>query len=215
MAGVNNLDPVALRRRLSQELRRLRQENHLTQAQVAQQIDWSVSKVLRIELGSVSVSTLDLKALLRVYQVDDSARIEELVSLARASRRPAPWVEYRDILTSEGAKYLGFESSAIIIRQFEAMLVPALLQTDDYALTLLRHLYQLNPDEAARHLLLRGLRQEILDRADPPELHVVLDESVIRRPVGGVEPMCQQLEMLMRHAASPGVNLQILPLRQE
>src|SRR5438477_3975398 len=130
-------DPTVQRRRLRAELRSARTEAGLTQRQAAEALDWSPSKLLRIENGSVSISTTDLKALLALYGIQDPVKIEELVRMAQSARRHT-WSAYRDVFSHEFIVYLGYESSASIIRQVEPLLIPGLLQTEEYADVILR-----------------------------------------------------------------------------
>ena len=95
MAG-NSPSPVVQRRRLRTELRKARQDAGLTQEQVADAMDWSLSKMIRIEAGTVGISTTDLKALLNHYQIDNPDLTSQLVALARAARERSWWSVYRD-----------------------------------------------------------------------------------------------------------------------
>ena len=90
-------DPVTMRRKLRVELKRLRATRELTQRNVAERLDWSQSKVIRIENGSVAVGVTDLQALLRLYGVDDQETIDSMVEMARGSKR-LPFTDYKDAL---------------------------------------------------------------------------------------------------------------------
>ncbi len=129
-------DPAILRRRLRSELRKARDTAGMTQRDVAVAMDWSQSKLIRIESGAVNISTNDLRALLGHYSVD-SDRSNALVDIARAAREPTPWSIYKDVATPEYIAFLGYEASASIIRNFEPLLVPGLLQTEEYARTVI------------------------------------------------------------------------------
>jgi transcriptional regulator with XRE-family HTH domain len=200
----------ALRRRLRVELRRARTKANLTQKDVAQALDWSPSKVIRIESGQVAISTTDLKALLSEYGVDDGEVVAELVDLAKNSKKQ-PWAQYKDVLSPEIQAYFGYESSASIVRHFEPLLVPGLLQTEQYTRVLLAEAFDFPERKTERLVEARLERQELLTRDDAPKAFFVLDEAVIRRPIGGAEVMQGQLQRLLTLAELPQVSVQIVP----
>src|SRR5580700_3556573 len=123
--------PLVQRRRLRAELRRARQERDLTQEQVASDMEWSLSKIIRIEGGSTGISANDLKALLRLYEITDPERTDQLTALARAARERSWWSAYRDVAPPALIQLIEYESAASAIRQFESMFVPGILQTED------------------------------------------------------------------------------------
>lgn len=137
MSEPHGPDPTIPRRRLRSELRKAREAANMSQRDVAAAMDWSASKLIRIESGAVNISTNDLRALLHHYGIEGD-RIATLVELARAARGQTPWAIYRDVASPEYIAFLGYESSASVIRNFEPMLVPGLLQTEDYARTVIR-----------------------------------------------------------------------------
>lgn len=200
----------ALRRRLRVELRRARTRANLTQKDVADALDWSPSKVIRIESGQVAISTTDLKALLTEYRVKDAAVVADLVDLARNSKKQ-PWSQYKDALSLDDQAYFGYESAASIIRQFEPLLVPGLLQTEDYTRVLLTEAFGYEQRIVERLVEARKERQELLDRDDAPPAFFILDEAGIRRAVGGPEVMRRQLQQLLSLAERALVTLQIVP----
>ena len=203
-------DSPALRRRLRHELRDARNSAGLTQRDIARRLEWSPSKVIRIESGQVAVSTVDLRALLREYGIEDKGHIEQLVDLARSSKKQS-WSQYRDVLSSAGMDYFGYEASAHIVRQYEPLLVPGLLQTEDYAREILRHAYASSEPVIERRVDARKARQELLERDDQPQLFFILDEAAIRRCVGGPEIMGRQLDRLTELADRDRISIQILP----
>jgi transcriptional regulator with XRE-family HTH domain len=99
------------RRRLTVELRQLRRQVGLTQRQVADTLEWSPSKVIRIEQGTVRVQKTDLQALLGLYRVTDPETVAKLTALARESKT-LPFTEYRDILSAEAVRYFQYEADA-------------------------------------------------------------------------------------------------------
>jgi transcriptional regulator with XRE-family HTH domain len=204
-------DPTVLRRRLRGELRAARDAAALKQAEVARLMDWSASKLIRIEAGQVSISTNDLRALLTCYGVKDKTRVNTLLELARASRGSSFYDQYADILKAGFREYLAYEDSASVIRLYDPVLISGLLQTEEYAYAILEHTYEVGLEEAGKLWAVRQHRQEMHDRDDPPEVLCVLDEAVLRRQVGRGKVMLRQLERLKEFMAAPHVNIQILP----
>lgn len=213
MPEAGGLDPAIHRRRLRSELRNAREAAGMTQRDVATVMDWSQSKLIRIESGAVNISTNDLRALLRHYGAD-SARIDALVEVARAAREVTPWYIYKDVATPEYLAFLGYESSASIIRNFEPIFVPGLLQTEEYARTVIGILEAHNPHKIDSLVDLRMQRQEVLVRQPAPELHFILDEAVIRRKAGGRDVMRRQLRHLQDLVESPTITMRIIPFEK-
>lgn len=202
-------DPVSTRRRLRVELRRLRSEAGLTQREVAASLGWAPSKIIRIESGSVAVDTSDLAALLSLYRVRDELMIDALGRMA-ATAEPKPFSRYREIVSPDTVKYFGYETSASVIRQFEPLALPGLLQTAEYTRALLTA-YDILDDKADLHLTARRERQQLLARENPPEVFFVVDESVLLRPIGGRAVMTAQLQHILRIADHPRITFQVLP----
>lgn len=210
MAG--NPSPAVQRRRLRAELRRARLEADLTQDQVASAMDWSLSKLIRIENGSVGISTNDLRAILQYYKITDSDRVAELVAMGRAARERSWWSDYRDVASKPVLQVIEYEAAAIISRNFQPQVVPGLLQTEEYARAVLGSLNSQSLQERVDSLVgIRMRRQELLDRADPPLLFFIMDEAVVRRLVGGEAVMRRQLRRLSEVSAKPSVTVEIVP----
>lgn len=213
------LDPTVQRRRLRIELRRARSERGLTQRQVAEDLGWSPSKLLRIENGQVGVQQTDLRALLDRYQVIDPDVIKSLTDMARASRQQG-WSQYRDVLDQEFRAYLSYEESASLLRQSEPLVVPGLLQTEEYARAVNEAYASTETTERdiERQTEARMLRQAILERESPPEMFFILDEAVVRRWVGAKprdgKVMARQLRRLQELNERPGISIQIMPFTQ-
>ena len=131
--------PATTRRRLRVELRRLRETKELPQADVAKRLDWSLSKLIRIENGTVSISVTDVRALLGVYRAPEET-VEDLVSLARSARERRWWSRYRDVLNPPYQEFIGFEADAVRLRQFHPTIVPGLLQIEPYIRALIKAL---------------------------------------------------------------------------
>ncbi len=202
-------DPVTMRRQLVAELRRLRGDRDLTQRYIADELDWSPSKIIRIEKGSVAIGVTDLQALLRLYGVEDRETIRRLVEWARGSKR-LPFNEYRDKLPPEALRFFGYESSASIIRQFEPLFVPGLLQTEEFGRRLLEGLGH-PPERVETIWSARAERQELLGRDELPEMFFILDEAVVRRVVGNAKVTQRQHDRLRELNAHPRISIQIMP----
>lgn len=211
----NNQDPAVQRRRLRSSLRQIRKGLGLTQKAAAATLDWSPSKLLRIENGSVNISKSDLIALLSSYGINDQDRIAELIDMAQTAKTQS-WTAYRDVLTAEFITYLGYEGSASVVRQYQPLLVPGLLQTEEYARTIIRTLLTRQDetmDGLERRVQARMERQEVLSRDDAPAMHFILDEAVVARRVGNAAIMIRQLEHLITAAKNEKVVIQIVPFR--
>jgi len=202
-------NPALLRHRLRTELKRARTEAGPTQLQVAEALDWSVSKVIRIESGETGVSSTDLKALLEQYGATD--RYDNLVALAKSSRRK-PWAEYLDLISKTSANFFGLEAAARVIRSFQNTIIPGLLQTKDYTRSLLTGAYGLSDEATERHIEVRRARQTLLDPSsrDEREAFFIMDEAVLKRVVGDAALMRSQLERLKELAELPHVTIQVL-----
>lgn len=175
--------PIVQSALLRSELVRLRKAKKLTQEQVARQLEWSPSKLIRVEGGKNAITRTDLQALLGVYDVTSEERQERLQALARGAREPAWWNAYRGEFDPGFLNYVAYCAGAAYIRQFHGTLVPGLIQTPEYADVLSTS----KATERARGLAvkLRIQRQEELARRqNPPRQHYIIDEAVIRRHVG-------------------------------
>jgi hypothetical protein len=165
-----------------------------------------------METGRVGLKVRDVEDLLTLYGVTSAPQRAKVIALARRSRAPEWWAKYNDILPDWFETYLGLESAATSIRSFEMQFVPGLFQTEDYAraVTTLGH-QAARVDEIERRVGLRLKRQELLARAQPPRIWAVMDEAVLRRPVGGLPVMRAQLRHLLEAALMPRVTLQVVP----
>ncbi|HZN17252.1 MAG TPA: helix-turn-helix transcriptional regulator [Micromonosporaceae bacterium] len=210
--------PAVARRRLRIALRKVREARSLTQGQVASALDWSLSKVQRIESGEVTVSSTDLRALLSYLGITDLGQVEQMVADARTSRRRGWWDEprYREHLTPATMQLLQFESEATAVRSFQPTVIPGLFQTRAYAEFVLNFWSDVLPDaHRAVRLEVRMRRQDhILNRPDPPQYLLILDESVLFREVGGPKVMAEQLHELLALARKPHVIVRVIPLAE-
>jgi transcriptional regulator with XRE-family HTH domain len=204
--------PEVMRRRLRVALRQARDAIGLTQREAAEALDWSVSKIIRIEQGAVAITPVDLRALLGVYQVKDTEEIEALVQLARGSKKQS-WTEYREVYSPATLDLFGSEAAAKTIFKYEPTFVAGLLQTQEYAQALLTGLGHSEKDVDLM-VNARIDRQELLDREDRPDLHFILGEASLSRAVGGPRVMMRQLERIKELGMRPGISLQVLPFSE-
>ena len=204
--------PTAPRMILGNQLHRYREAAGISPDRAGYEIRASRSKISRMETGRVGLKVRDVEDLLTLYGVTGEQQRAKVVALARRSRAPEWWAKYNDILPDWFETYLGLESAATSIRSFEMQFVPGLFQTEDYAraVTTLGHQTAL-VDEIERRVGLRRKRQELLARAQPPRIWAVMDEAVLRRPVGGLPVMRAQLRRLVAAARMPRVTLQVVP----
>ncbi|MFJ9893731.1 helix-turn-helix domain-containing protein [Streptomyces sp. NPDC091280] len=201
-------DPALQRRKLRDRLRRLREAAGFTQRQVADEMEWSLSKIIRIETGTVGISITDLRALIGYYGVSDPAESNTLIGMARAAKERPWWDRYRGKADPAFLLSLGYENSASIMRSFEPSLVPGLLQTEEYTREVLRVAGVL---EAEALVELRLERQERLLRPDGPEMHFIIDESAITRAVASASVMRRQIRRLKTIVDHPKITLRVLP----
>jgi len=168
---------------LRNELVRLRKEGNLTQEQVAAELEWSPSKLIRVEGGRNSITKVDLDALLTRYGVTSESRRDQLQALNRGAKETAWWDEYRADVSPTYLNFVGFEAGAAFIRQFQSVFLPGLLQTAEYAEAVTVN--SVDPVKVAAIVGLRLKRQSKLAQRDPrPRQYYVVDEAAIRRHVG-------------------------------
>ncbi|HEY0640488.1 MAG TPA: helix-turn-helix transcriptional regulator [Pseudonocardiaceae bacterium] len=206
-------DPMVQRRRLRTELRTIRVAAGLRQADVAGEMDWSPSKIIRIETGQTAISTSDLLALLAYYGVTDRGRVQALVELARSSRASSFYDGYIEAMPPTFRTYLAFEEAASVLRLYDPTFLPGLVQTERYAKVVLRDVIGCDADMVDQRWEVREHRQEQLhQRPDgPPAMIMVVDEAAVRRWIGGPAVMIEQLLQLGKMAELEHVHLRVLP----
>ncbi|MDX6291639.1 MAG: hypothetical protein QOH50_714 [Kribbellaceae bacterium] len=203
--------PTALRIILGAHLRRMREAANISRMDAGWEIRSSESKVSRMELGRVGFKERDVSDLLRLYGLDDGEERDRLLALARDANNPGWWHRYGDVLPSWFHSYLGLEAAAQLIRTYELQFVPGLLQTPEYVRSVVQLGRTTIPDqEIERRVALRLSRQEALARPNPVKLWAVVDEAVLRRPIGGVKAMRVQLEHLIEACRQPNITLQVM-----
>ena len=176
-------------------------------------MEWSLSKMNRIEKAKSGISTNDLKALFPLYGITDKKRTQELLDLARTARRAGWWRDYSDVAPGKLLELIDYESAASTVHQFETTFVPGILQTEEYASAILQEFHSGNmPDENVRMLVeLRTRRRDLLVGRDAPKFSFVLDESVAHRVVGSPAVTSKQFRHLVSTAELPSVTIQIVP----
>lgn len=200
------------RRRLGAELRRLREAMGLTGEQVAQQLDCSHSTISRIELGRGGVRTRDVRDLLDLYGVEDEDRRAELIELARNPRRRERLAHGSERLQKAYQVYLDLEEAASEVTKFEPIVVPGLLQIEEYARAIERiGIQDLSDEHAEMNVVTRLDRQARRAERGGPSLWAILDESVLYRQIGGKGVLALQLDHLLQVAGDKDTVVQVLP----
>ncbi|MET8157287.1 helix-turn-helix transcriptional regulator [Sphaerisporangium sp. NPDC005289] len=201
--------PTLKRRQLSATLRQLREESGLTSTEAAKRLEWTPSKLTRIERNEWKLPNVhDIRLLLDLYGVTDRHEREALLILARESRQRGWWADYKDVFRTN---LPAFEVGASLIRTYEATLVPGLLQTPAYTAAVFRGGQVLDVAVVNRHVEARITRQKILSREEPPSLLAIIDEAALLKAIGGREVMHAQLRHLIEMASRPNITIQVIP----
>jgi transcriptional regulator with XRE-family HTH domain len=209
--------PNVRRRRLAAELRRLRERAGFIGEEVARRLEWSTSKISRLERGQSGVKRTDLRRLLELYRVEPRRR-EELLALAEESQPSSRLRAISAGLPEEHAQFLSFEAEAASVWNWEPQIVPGLLQTEDYARAVMlgwHSMFTEPPSELERRVEARRLRQQVLQRVPPLQLSVVMDESVLYRKLGEASVMRAQLQHIVATSRLPNIRVRILPLKSD
>ncbi|QIY71672.1 helix-turn-helix domain-containing protein [Streptomyces sp. RLB1-33] len=206
----SNVNPTVRRRRLGQELRRLRELKGMTAEEVAERLLVSQSKISRLENGRRSISQRDVRDLCGVYEVEDHRIVDSLMQMAKDSRQQGWWHSFGDIPYSV---YIGLETDAASLRVYDPQVVPGLLQTRPYAEALIAGaLPETASGDIDKRVQVRLRRQERISAPENPlRLWTVLDEAALRRVVGNRSVMRDQLEHLVEQSQLPHVTVQVIP----
>jgi transcriptional regulator with XRE-family HTH domain len=197
------------RRRLSHALKQAREAAGRTRGDVAAAMDWSLSKVIRIEAGTVGISTIDARALAGLYGITAPDRVEELLSLARNSRLRTWWSTLRDRVNPSYYAYIGLEDESVEVLYFAPTMLPTLLQTRDYAA---RSTPPLPTGDRNTRIDVRLRRQEeILNKTRPPKIIAIIDEAVLHRIAQASKRAPEQLSHLVSLSTAPHITIQVLP----
>lgn len=208
--------PTLRRRRLAQELRRLRDESEKTSVEVAKALEWNPSKLTRMERNEGRrYSVRDIRDLCDIYGVTDQVYRERLEQLARDGAKKSWWDPYDKMLSEATTTFIGLEAEAAKVLVFESLAVPGLLQTQDYAEAIVRSTpTTISDEEIKARVDIRMRRQQALHDHPALEIVAVIDEAVLRREVGGPlrpEIMAAQLDHLAEVARLPNVTLHVIP----
>jgi hypothetical protein len=209
--GPRSAGPTVQRLVLGGHLRRLREDAFITTERAAEAIRGSHSKISRMEHGRVGFKERDVADLLTLYGITGGEERDALLRLAHEANTPGWWQGYSDILPHWVEPYFGLEAAASFIRDWELQFAPGLLQTEAYARAVIRLGNATSEEDVTRRAEARLARQDILNREDPPRLWAVIDESAMRRPIGGRAVMREQIRHLIEMAEHPAVTLQVLP----
>ncbi|MFH8788049.1 helix-turn-helix domain-containing protein [Streptomyces roseoverticillatus] len=204
--------PTVLRVVLGKRLHDLREKAGLSYEQAGRALDVTHATVRRMEKAEVGLKLPYVEKLLRVYGVTDPAEVDGFLDLAREANRPGWWHRFRDVLPEWFSAFVSLEGEANLIRAYEPHYVPGLLQTERYARAVLRAGQPHAPEaDIERAVAVRRERQSLLTREGAPLLWVVMDETVLRRPIGGPDIMREQVSRLAEATAMPNVRLQVMP----
>ncbi|MFB7518339.1 helix-turn-helix domain-containing protein [Streptomyces sp. NPDC056144] len=206
----SNVNPTVRRRRLGQELRKLREAKNMTAEQVAERLLVSQSKISRLENGRRSISQRDVRDLCGVYEVEDERMVDSLMQMAKDSRQQGWWHAFGDIPYSV---YIGLETEAESLRMYESQIIPGLLQTPAYAEAVISGaMPETTQADIEKRVTVRTRRQErIRDDDRPLRLWAVIDEGALHRIVGSRPLMIEQLEYLIEQSHLPHVTVQVIP----
>ena len=203
-----NGSPTVRRRELGALLRGLRNERGLTVEQVAGELLCSPSKVSRMETGQRGATPRDIRDLCQLYGVNDAAERERLMTLAREGRQQGWWQSF----ALAHRAYVGLEQDATSLSVFQSAVVPGLLQIADYIRAIHRvGIPRLDDSAIEERVEERHKRQQILTGENPPTVEIMLDEAVLRRPLGGHGVMRRQLDHLIEVAKQPNITIQVVP----
>jgi transcriptional regulator with XRE-family HTH domain len=202
------------RRQLGRYLRELRSGQRITVKTAAEKLEWSEAKIWRIETGQTSLRSLDVEAMCRIYAAPPDLT-EALMGLAKETKAKGWWHAYGDVIPEGFDVYIGLEEATSLLSMYQSELVPGLLQTEDYARTVIKAGKPDEDDEQIDRLVhVRIARQALIRRPTAPlELRAALNEAVIRRPVGGSAIMAAQLDRLAETAEMPNVSVRVVPFR--
>jgi hypothetical protein len=204
--------PTVLRMILARQLQALREKAGLSYEQAAEAIyssEWTIRRMERAEGG---FKPLTVKSLLIAYGITDTREIDTFLALAREASKPGWWHRYDDVLPAWFRTAVGLEEAACLIRAYQPQVIPGLLQTEGYIRAITAASFPAaSHDFNERTVALRLARQQLLHRPDPPEYWVVMDETVLRRPIGTPDIMREQVSHLIQAAEQPNVTIQIIP----
>jgi Domain of unknown function (DUF5753)/Helix-turn-helix domain len=199
---------------LGAELRRLREDSGVSAQTAGAHIRASHAKISRMELGRVGFKAQDITDLLTLYGVTDEQQRAAYQTLVDRANERGWWSQESDIIANWFEMYLRLEQEAQIIRSYEVQFIHGLLQSEDYARSVIRTRFATDPVyEVDRRVNLRLNRQKILEQPGGPKLWAITDEAALTRPIGSRAVMRGQLEHLLDLADKPNVVIQLLPFQ--
>lgn len=209
--------PAVARRKVRLAIRDARNAKGDTQSQVADAMEWSLSKVMRIESGEVTISQNDLRPLLAYLGVKDRARVDELVLAAKASKQRRQWwdeKQFQGMLTSAMRQVISFEAEATAILYFSNAAVPGAFQTEGYARGVMRQFTdELSQKEIDARIAVRARRRVAIEQRNPrPHVFILFDEAVLLRKIGGPAAFAEQFAAIHRAVEDGWVTVRIHPL---
>jgi transcriptional regulator with XRE-family HTH domain len=205
---VPGTSPTVRQRELGKRLRELRNQHSLTVEDVAEKLLCSATKISRLETGARRPSLRDVRDLCALYEVDESTSAE-FMTLARGAREPGWWTQYEDLNLDP---LIGLEQDAKAITCYSMYYMPALLQTADYARTIIKAIVpKIDPEIHQQRVEARLRRQQLLEKADRPRYRVLLDETALHRRVGGPAIMVAQLDKVLEAVRNEKATVQIVP----
>lgn len=205
--------PTIARWQLGSQLKALREAVGLSHLHVAEVLGCSESKIYKIEGGDVGIGRGDLMLMLDSYKVADEAVRRSILDLQKQGKQRGWWSRY-GTLPNNYAMYVGLEGAATTVRNFELAVVPGLLQTEEYARTVISAYWPDSPDESERYVRLRMERQRCLAEDPPLNYWSIVDESVLHRETGNKEIMRKQLLHLVELSERPNITIQVLPFSE-
>lgn len=202
---------------LTETLRQLREQHGWTMEETVARLEriggkWSTSKISRVENRQQGIKSFDVERMLDAYEVTDPNTREWVLGLSERAGERGYWLAIRKDLPEDFQQLLHVEATLLAVRQLETLVVPGLLQTPDYTRALVNGA---NPgmdfEVAERRVLARMARQRVLNRPKPLRYHVILDETVLTRPIGTPSVMRGQLARLVDAAEAEHITIQVLP----
>lgn len=200
--------PTVRQRELGKRLRELRNQHGLTVEDVAEKLLCSATKISRLETSARRPSLRDVRDLCSLYEVDESTSAE-FMNLARRAREPGWWTQYEDLNLDP---YIGLEQEAANLTSYSMYYVPALLQTEEYARTIIKAIVpKIDSNVHQQRVEVRLRRQQLLEKVDRPRYRVLLDEAALHRRVGGPTIMAAQLDKVLKAVGDGKATVQIIP----
>ncbi|MEV0700779.1 helix-turn-helix transcriptional regulator [Saccharopolyspora sp. NPDC050389] len=203
--------PNVRRRQLGRELRKLREKADMTLKEAAKFAGLTSTTISRIEGGKQTILTRNVRLLCQCYEVGASM-LDTLIRLAEESNERGWWTDFSDSLPDWFESFVGLESDAEEVWRYSPNFIDGLLQTPEYAAAFLELVPKATEKIIKQQVDFRRARQDRVNREDSPtKLRVVLDEAALRRTVGGVDAMRDQIGHLVELAERPNITIQVVP----